>query len=113
MGATGLVKPRIPSKYRLLSPRAVELQRPFTPARRMRVRGFLEVATTALWFLVNLRVVFSFGQQFKVTSTSTMSTPIVLPAKAPLPEIADGITVVSFNVLLPNGNDGWWMYKVG
>ncbi|CAM9545295.1 unnamed protein product, partial [Ectocarpus sp. 8 AP-2014] len=24
----------------------------------------------------------------------------------------DGLTVVSFNVLLPNGNDGWWMYKV-
>lgn len=41
-----------------------------------------------------------------------MSAPIVLPAKAPLPEVADGITVVSFNVLLPNGNDGWWMYKV-
>ena len=40
------------------------------------------------------------------------STPVVFPAKAPLPEIADGITVVSFNVLLPNGNDGWWMYKV-
>ncbi|CAN0358048.1 unnamed protein product, partial [Scytosiphon promiscuus] len=24
----------------------------------------------------------------------------------------NGITVLSFNVLLPNGNDGWWMYKV-
>eukprot|EP00903_Cladosiphon_okamuranus_P013552 g12623.t1 len=40
-----------------------------------------------------------------------MSTPVVLPANVPLPEIPDGITVVSFNVLLPNGKDGWWMYK--
>lgn len=40
------------------------------------------------------------------------TTPVVLSPKAPLPNIDDGITVVSFNVLLPNGNDGWWMYKV-
>lgn len=48
-------------------------------------------------------------------STSTTATPPavdILPAKAPLPLLDDGITVVSFNVLLPNGNDGWWMYKV-
>ena len=38
--------------------------------------------------------------------------PEILPANAPLPFMADGITVVSFNVLLPNGNDGWWIYKV-
>ena len=78
----------------------------------MRLRSFLEVATTSLGFLVYLRVASSFSQRFKTTSASTMSAPIVLPAKAPLPEVADGITVVSFNVLLPNGNDGWWMYKV-
>ena len=38
--------------------------------------------------------------------------PEILPANTPLPFIDDGITVVSFNVLLPNGNDGWWIYKV-
>lgn len=80
----------------------------------MRLGGFLKVETTALVFLVYLRVASSFGQQFRTTSTSTMSTttPVVLSPKAPLPNIDDGITVVSFNVLLPNGNDGWWMYKV-
>lgn len=40
------------------------------------------------------------------------SRPIIIPATAPLPFIEDGISVVSFNVLLPNSNDGWWIYKV-
>lgn len=48
----------------------------------------------------------------KTTLSSVAMEPAVLPAKAPLPRLEDGITVVSFNVLLPNGNDGWWMYKV-
>lgn len=78
----------------------------------MRVRGCLKVSTTALLLVVYLHAASSFGRQFKPTLSSTMSTPVVLPAKAPLPEIADGITVLSFNVLLPNGNDGWWMFKV-
>lgn len=37
----------------------------------------------------------------------------ILPPREPLPHLGDdGITVVSFNVLLPNGKDGWWIYKV-
>lgn len=46
------------------------------------------------------------------TSSSAAAAVAILPAKAPLPLLDDGLTVVSFNVLLPNGNDGWWMYKV-
>lgn len=47
------------------------------------------------------------------TAASEVSVhPEILPANTPLPFIDDGITVVSFNVLLPNGNDGWWIYKV-
>ena len=40
------------------------------------------------------------------------SPPAILPPDSPLPFIKDGVTVLSFNVLLPNGNDGWWIYKV-
>lgn len=37
----------------------------------------------------------------------------ILRPREPLPYMGDdGITVLSFNVLLPNGNDGWWIYKV-
>ncbi|CAB1098528.1 unnamed protein product [Ectocarpus sp. CCAP 1310/34] len=48
-----------------------------------------------------------------MSTSSAAPAPAVaiLPAKAPLPLLDDGLTVVSFNVLLPNGNDGWWMYK--
>lgn len=79
----------------------------------MRLRGYLKVATAELLFLVHLHAASSFRQHFQTTSMSmSTSTPVVLPAKVPLPEVFDGITVVSFNVLLPNGNDGWWMFKV-
>ncbi|CBN76958.1 conserved unknown protein [Ectocarpus siliculosus] len=44
-------------------------------------------------------------------SSSAAAAVAILPAKTPLPLLDDGLTVVSFNVLLPNGNDGWWMYK--
>lgn len=43
---------------------------------------------------------------------SLLSSPKVFPSDAPLPSIEEGVTVLSFNVLLPNGNDGWWIYKV-
>ncbi|CAN0533982.1 unnamed protein product, partial [Scytosiphon promiscuus] len=45
-------------------------------------------------------------------ATAVSMPPEILPSNTPLPFIDDGITVVSFNVLLPNGNDGWWIYKV-
>ncbi|CAM9740082.1 unnamed protein product [Ectocarpus fasciculatus] len=45
------------------------------------------------------------------SSAAAAAAVAILPAKAPLPLLDDGLTVVSFNVLLPNGNDGWWMYK--
>ncbi|CAM9637834.1 unnamed protein product [Ectocarpus sp. 13 AM-2016] len=45
------------------------------------------------------------------SSAAEAAAVAILPAKAPLPLLDDGLTVVSFNVLLPNGNDGWWMYK--
>ncbi|CAM9774404.1 unnamed protein product, partial [Sphacelaria rigidula] len=36
----------------------------------------------------------------------------ILPPREQLPHMGDeGLTVVSFNVLLPNGKDGWWIYK--
>lgn len=51
---------------------------------------------------------------YSAHTSSTSTRPIIFPAKTPLPhiDIDEGITVVSFNVLLPNGNDGWWIYKV-
>lgn len=84
-------------------------------------------ASTASWFcLVYLHVASGFGllgfvqrrttnkPRVVMSTSSSAAAPAVaiLPAKTPLPLLDDGLTVVSFNVLLPNGNDGWWMYKV-
>ncbi|CAN0061731.1 unnamed protein product [Discosporangium mesarthrocarpum] len=38
-------------------------------------------------------------------------TPQIIPFGAPMPEVEDGVSVLSFNVLLPNSGDGWWIYK--
>ena len=38
--------------------------------------------------------------------------PMHLPAAAALPRLCSaGFSIVSFNVLLPNSQDGWWLYK--
>lgn len=41
-------------------------------------------------------------------------SPVMVPAAVPLHEFATrhrGISVVSYNVLLPNSQDGWWVFK--
>lgn len=94
---------------------------------------FASVTPAALFYLVYSRVVSGFvvsiprgvtamTTKLRAADTTTAAAPAtaaavsvrpeILPANAPLPFIDDGITVVSFNVLLPNGNDGWWIYKV-
>ncbi len=78
--------------------------------RRMR-RG-TGAASAIFVCLSYLRVASGLIRSTTTLSSVAMDKPAVLPAKAPLPRLDDGITVVSFNVLLPNGNDGWWMYKV-
>lgn len=102
--------------------------------RRMRFGTSAERATTALCFcLARPHVASGFGVRGLASRCSTTAATsflanspkmsagtgaeaaaavAILPAKAPLPLLDDGITVLSFNVLLPNGNDGWWMYKV-
>lgn len=98
----------------------------------MRVGTSVERATTALCIcLAHPHVASGFGVRALTSRRSAAATSLlessggmstttgaeiaavaILPAKAPLPLLDDGITVLSFNVLLPNGNDGWWMYKV-
>ena len=41
-------------------------------------------------------------------------SPVMVPASVPLHEFATrhrGISVISYNVLLPNSQDGWWVFK--
>lgn len=39
-------------------------------------------------------------------------TMIVVPAPSPLPDLGSGgFSISTFNVLLPNSIDGWWIYK--
>lgn len=42
------------------------------------------------------------------------TTPSILPALMPLPKFSrfeDGLTLISYNVLLPNSGTAWWIYK--
>ena len=36
---------------------------------------------------------------------------MLVPSTTALPRLASGISVLSYNVLLPNSCDGWWLYK--
>jgi len=36
---------------------------------------------------------------------------MLLPATVALPRLSAGVSVISYNVLLPNAADGWWLYK--
>ena len=40
-------------------------------------------------------------------------TSMLLPASSPLPKLAadEGFSILTYNVLIPNSNDGWWCYK--
>mmetsp|Transcript_42774 Transcript_42774/g.115360 ORF Transcript_42774/g.115360 Transcript_42774/m.115360 type:complete len:528 (-) Transcript_42774:81-1664(-) len=43
---------------------------------------------------------------------ASASTARGLPVEEPLPQSADDVfTLMSYNVLLPNSEDGWWIYK--
>ena len=38
----------------------------------------------------------------------------ILSAQEPLPDVGeggDGVSVISYNILLPNSIGGWWIYK--
>jgi len=43
---------------------------------------------------------------------TTTSSPSHLIAPATFPSIPDQLSVLSYNVLLPNSQDGWWNYKM-
>ena len=36
---------------------------------------------------------------------------MLIPSASALPRLANGFSLLSFNVLLPNSQDGWWLYK--
>lgn len=81
------------------------------------------VATITHFSLANLHVASGFlgtfpgrtaamSTKLDCSTQQTCSAPVVIAPNTPLPTIEDGVSVLSFNVLLPNGNDGWWIYKV-
>eukprot|EP01134_Creolimax_fragrantissima_P007445 CFRG7445T1 len=41
-----------------------------------------------------------------------MSHTLLLRAPEPLPRLQKAVSVLTYNVLLPNSKDGWWMYKM-
>jgi hypothetical protein len=40
------------------------------------------------------------------------TAPEVVPWGSPLPKGPTTLSVLSYNCLLPNSEDGWWLYKV-
>ena len=41
-----------------------------------------------------------------------LTSPVALPSMPPLSGSASHLSVVTYNVLLPNSVDGWWNYKM-
>eukprot|EP00124_Ichthyophonus_hoferi_P006119 Ihof_evm1s1222 gene=Ihof_evmTU1s1222 len=45
------------------------------------------------------------------TPNLTITMPTITPIDAPLLSPPNGFSILSYNVLLPNSSDGWWVYK--
>ena len=49
----------------------------------------------------------------RCADTTEIERSMLIPASSPLPRLdpSAGFTILTYNVLIPNSNDGWWCYK--
>ncbi len=82
----------------------------FDTLSKISIHSIIQQQQNILLLLHNITTYYNI--MVVLPSSSSTSTPTHLIYPSTLPSIPDQLSVLSYNVLLPNSIDGWWNYKM-